>query len=276
MDRQSLVKVLVYVDGPEHESQVLRAVNLIAQHFPAEITLLTTDDRTHSGSTRLEHVRSSLIMTEDDQAATVVQTGAVEEVILSQSMTTPYDLIVVTAADRSRLMRLFLGSRVGHVVRESNTSVLVVRRPPESIQRILVSIGGMAQSLETVHLAGQWGLAFDAPVTILHVLSQLPLMFQGLEAEPGHHTLDNLVSIEPEVRPLLQQAIDDLTAGGVFGSLRLREGLVAEQVLAEVVDGGYDLLVIGAHAASGIDRLLMEDLCNRLVLKSPISTLVVR
>lgn len=276
MDSQSSIRILVYVDGPDNEAQVLRAVNLIAQHFPAEITLLTTDDRAHSGSNRLEQVRAALSMTEDDQAATVVQSGAVEEVILSQSLAAEYDLIVVSAADRSRLMRLFLGSRVGHVVRESNTSVLVVRRPPATIRRILVSIGGMAQSLETVHLAGQWGLAFDAPVTILHVLSQLPLMFQGLEAEPGHHTLENLVSIEPEVRPLLQQAIDDLAAGGVFGDLRLREGLVAEQVLAEVAEGDYDLLVIGAHAASGVDRLLMEDLCNRLVLKSPISTLVVR
>lgn len=276
MDRQNTVKVLVYVDGPANESQVLRAVNLIAQHFPAEITLLTADDRDHSGSTRLESMRSALAMTADDQAATVVQSGAVEEVILGQSLAAAYDLIVVTAADRSRLMRLFLGSRVAHVVRESNTSVLVVRRPPAAIQRILVSIGGMAQSLETVHLAGRWGLAFDAPVTILHVLSQLPLMFQGLEAEPGRHRLDELVSIEPEVRPLLQQAIDGLEAQGVFGGLRLREGLVAEQVLAEVEEGKYDLLVIGAHAALGVDRLLMDDLCNRLVLTSPISTLVVR
>lgn len=276
MDRQSSIKVLVYVDGPENETQVLRAVNLITQHFPAEITLLTADDRTHSASARLDNVRSAMLITEDDQAVTMVQSGTVEEVILSQSLANAYDLIVVTAADRSRLMRLFLGSRVAHVVRESNTSVLVVRRPPDAVRRILVSIGGMAQSLETVHLAGEWGLAFNAPVTILHVLSQLPLMFQGLEAESGRHSLDELTTIEPEVRPLLQQAMDDLAATGVLGGLRLREGLVAEQVLAEVIEGEYDLLVIGAHAASGVDRLLMEDLCNRLVLKSPISTLVVR
>lgn len=276
MDSQAAVKVLVYVDGPGDESQVLRAVNLITQHFPAEITLLTADDRAHSGPTRLENVRAALVMTEDDQAVSVVQSGTVEEVILSQSLSNTYDLIVVAATDRSRLMRLFLGSRVTHVVRESNTSVLVVRRPPDAIRRILVSIGGMAQSLDTVRLAGEWGQAFNAPVTILHVLSQLPLMFQGLEAELGHYSLDELTTIEPEVRPLLQQAMDDLAATGVLGGLRLREGLVAEQVLAEVTEGEYDLLVIGAHAASGVDRLLMEDLCNRLVLKSAISTLVVR
>lgn len=276
MDSQTSVKVLVFVEGPTNEKQVVRVVNLITQHFPADITLLTTDDRAHTGPTRLEALRSELMISADDHAATVVQSGPVADVILNQSLAAAYDLIVVTAGDRSRLMRLFLGSRVAHVVRESNTSVLVVRRPPAKIERILVSIGGMAPSLETVHLAGRWGLAFDAPVTILHVLSQLPLMFQGLEAEPGRHRLDELESIEPEVRPLLQQAIDELDAQGVFGGLRLREGLVAEQVLAEVVDGKYDLLVIGAHAAFGMDRLLMDDLCNRLVLNSPISTLVVR
>ena len=270
------MEVLVYVGGPHSKVQVLRALNLITQHFPTHITLLAAEDRTHSGSARLESVRAALTLTDDDQVALVVQSGAVEEVILSQSLAAAYDLIVVTEANRSRLMRLFLGSRVAHVVRESNTSVLVVRHPPDAIRRILVSVGGMAQSLDTVHLAGQWGVAFKASVTILHVLSQLPLMFQGLETEPDQRSLNNLAAIEPEVRPLLQQAIDALEAAGVFGGLQLREGLVAEQVLAEVIEGDYDLLVIGAHAAVGVDRLLMEDMCNRLVQKSPISTLVAR
>ncbi|QLQ07722.1 MAG: hypothetical protein HZY76_18090 [Anaerolineae bacterium] len=43
MNTQSAMEVLVYVGGPHSKAQVLRALNLITQHFPTHITLLAAE-----------------------------------------------------------------------------------------------------------------------------------------------------------------------------------------------------------------------------------------
>jgi nucleotide-binding universal stress UspA family protein len=57
--------------------------------------------------------------------------------------------------------------------------------------------------------------------------------------------------------------------------LHLREGLVREEIMREAATGGYDLLVIGAHASQGWMSFLLDDIADYVVRKCPITTLVV-
>ena len=118
-----------------------------------------------------------------------------------------------------------------------------------------------------VEVAAPWAQALGATATLLHIVSQLPLFYRGLTAEEGHHTSDELLAIEPEARAVLQEAVDILQRAAVFDRLLLREGLVEERVLAALETEEVELLVLGAHAASGVNRLLLDDLCERLVQK---------
>jgi nucleotide-binding universal stress UspA family protein len=53
--------------------------------------------------------------------------------------------------------------------------------------------------------------------------------------------------------------------------------MVVEEIKAELREGGYDLLVIGAHQArTPLDRVLLEDVSAELLLESPIPVLVVQ
>ena len=59
---------------------------------------------------------------------------------------------------------------------------------------------------------------------------------------------------------------------------RLRHGLVVEEILGELEDPEYGLLVLGAHSAAGRGRLLevlLDDITEQLIAKSPCSVLVV-
>ena len=50
----------------------------------------------------------------------------------------------------------------------------------------------------------------------------------------------------------------------------MRDGIVDE-----TSEGGYDLVVIGAHGDEGWMALLLDDIADRVVRRCPISTLVV-
>lgn len=271
-----MMRVLLYVDGSHNSQWALQVALLVCQHFQTKITLLVGDGGKGADAQWLPQARDQLLAAAAGALREVTQPGSAEEAILAESSAHAYDLILLAPAGRRGLIRLLHGSRVAQVVRQSNTSVLVARAALTDIQRLMVSVGGTRQSLETVEVAARWAQALSARAAILHVVSQLPLFFQGLTTQEGHHTSEELLAIEPEAREVLQEAIKLLQDANVFDRLLLREGLLEERVLAAVEEENIDLLVLGANAASGVNRLLLDDLCSRLVQQSPITTLVVR
>lgn len=271
-----MMRILLYVDGSHNSQWALQVALVVSRHFETELTLLVAEGGKGADHEWLTRAREQLLTATVGALRDVTQPGSAEEAILAESAAQTYDLILLAPAGRRGLSRLLHGSRVAQVVRQSNTSVLVARAPLTDIRRMMVSVGGTRQSLEMVEVAAQWAQALGARATILHVVSQLPLFFQGLTAGEGHHTTDELLAIEPESREVLQEAVSILQQADAFDRLLLREGLLEERVLAALETESIDLLVLGANAASGVNRLLLDDLCDRLVQKSPITTLVVR
>lgn len=271
------MQILLYVDGSDNSQWALQVALVLVRHFDAEMTLLVPDAGVDADPAWLTAAREQLLAATTGALREASQPGSAEEAILAESAAHAYDLILLAPAGRRGLSRLLHGSRVAQVVRQSKTSVLVARAPLTEISHMLVSVGGTRQSLEMVEVAAQWAQALGASATLLHIVSQLPLFFQGLTAEAGHHTSDDeLLSIETESREVLREAMDILQRAAVFNRLLLREGLVEDRVLETLETEGIELLVLGAHAASGVNRLLLDDLCARLVQKSTVTTLVVR
>jgi nucleotide-binding universal stress UspA family protein len=59
---------------------------------------------------------------------------------------------------------------------------------------------------------------------------------------------------------------------------RIRNGLVVEEVLKELSEEGYELLVIGSHFQPGQDRwqgTLLDDVTNQLLHQSTCSVLII-
>ena len=78
----------------------------------------------------------------------------------------------------------------------------------------------------------------------------------------------------------LQRAIQQLTQAGISGPIvpRLRHGLVVDEVLAEVREGKYDLMIVGAHYQPGQNRwlgILLDDVTDQLINQAPCSVLIV-
>lgn len=268
------MRVLVFVDELPTAGQALGLARLLAQRFPVELTLLATEEA--GGMALLEQASSQLHADSAKFTLTrrLVRRGSSEEAITAESWEGKYDLIVVAPAGRRGLARLLYGSRVANVVRSVATSVLIARQTPEVLRRILVGVTGSEHSAVDVRVAARLAQAFGAEVTVLHVVSQVPLIFTGL-AEM-RHDLERFLEMDAPVAQQLKRAREILDAYGIPNRIELREGLVRDEIVDEVVEGRHDLLVVGAHVGEGIAGLLLDDIADHLVRQCPVSTFVVR
>ena len=84
-----------------------------------------------------------------------------------------------------------------------------------------------------------------------------------------------LASKAPEGEHLTRD-LEILAELGVTAQAKVRHGLVMEEILAEAEEGEYDLIVVGAHVATGLLRFMLSDLTENIVLDSQRPVLVVR
>jgi nucleotide-binding universal stress UspA family protein len=74
----------------------------------------------------------------------------------------------------------------------------------------------------------------------------------------------------------LRKDLQILESMSVKGEAKVRHGLVMDEILAEAREGDYDLIVTGAHVASGLQRFMLTDTTEQIVLGSDRPVLVVR
>ncbi|MFT4890372.1 MAG: nucleotide-binding universal stress UspA family protein [Halobacteriales archaeon] len=66
------------------------------------------------------------------------------------------------------------------------------------------------------------------------------------------------------------------TAGVDYVERYVPEGPVADAILAYIVDNDVDLVVMGTHGRSGIDRFIVGSVAEQVVRESPVPVMTVR
>lgn len=271
------MRILICTDGSRYAEEAIRFGGLIAKGAKAHLTLLGVIE----GPNEREKVRQSLEGARDllaqDVAALETKTkmGHAAEEILRETEEREYDLLVVGSRGRRGITRFLLGSTTARIVQHAPISVLIVKGQRPSLGRILICTGGEERGEEDIRFGGVIARYTGAQVTILHVISQLPLTPEA-RMEDLEATKEEPLKGDSEEALHLRKGLQILRELGVAGQVKIRRGLVVDEILAEAEEGGYDLLVIGAHAAPGLYRFLLDDLTTQIVLGSPRPVLVVR
>lgn len=206
--------------------------------------------------------------------AMLQRTGRTAEEIVRQAQTAPYDLVVVGSRGRRGIARLLLGSVALHVAEHAPASVLVVKGRARELRRFLVCSSAGPTSEHTVRFAAHLAQVLGSSVTLLHVMSQLPL---GDCAAPDdlEASAEELIHRGSREGVHLSQMLDLLAAEGHTGRAVVRHGLVREEVIAEAREGRYDLVIIGAHITPGLSSRLVDDLSADILLDAKRPVLVV-
>ncbi len=132
-------------------------------------------------------------------------------------------------------------------------------------QRILIPVDGSEPSRQALHEALRFARGLgDRPVVqvqVLHVLDdaldQTELVGHGNAVLAEAVELGAAAAIT--VSPLMKPAID---------------GSIAAAVLAEVLAGGADLIVMGTHGRKGLGRVVLGSVAEEVVRDSPVPVLL--
>jgi nucleotide-binding universal stress UspA family protein len=200
--------------------------------------------------------------------------GNAQTAILAAARAQPYELVILGRLHQ-RIGRLLPGAHSKAIAQRLEPSVLRVHGPARPIRRILLSSGGDFHTFGDIRVAARIARPLDASVTLLHVISQQSLLFEGFPGRSG--TVEAFLAGDSSETSTLRDAMAMLKERGVAADLKGRVGPVLDEILAELRVGSYDLLVIGAHrVASALDRILLEDITGDLLDISPLPVLVVK
>jgi nucleotide-binding universal stress UspA family protein len=266
------MRVLLYAGPAPSRDAVLQFAAPIVQKCATELTLVTG-----GGSERrplLEDAAARLHAPEQLPVSLSALPGNSQTAILAAARARPYDLVILGRLHQP-LGRLLPGAHSKAIAQRLEPSVLRVHGPARPIRRILLASGGDYHTFEDVSMAARIAQPLGAAVTILHVISQQSLVFEGFPVRRG--SVESFLADDSSEANTLRAAAAMLKERGVAAEVKGRVGPVLDEILAELRVGSYDLLVIGAHrVASALDRILLEDITDDLLDVSSLPVLVVK
>lgn len=142
-----------------------------------------------------------------------------------------------------------------------------------SIQRVTVAADGSPIAEEAVGFAIDLAKKYGAELTILAVSPLVPLYVASSEPWVPVATPDIQT---PYYRKALNAAVEQATTAGVQATGICVEGVVVDEILAQLEANPPDLFVIGSRGLSRGKRLLLGSVSTAIVHAAKCPVLVVR
>lgn len=271
------MKILLCTDGSKHAGEALRLGALIAREARDQVTLLGVIERDDDERkvTRMLERTSDALCEDVPHIETVIRQGHAAEEILKEAEENQYDLVVAGSRGRRGLTRFLLGSTAARLARYCTSPLLIVKGKRRRLDKILICTAGAEAGERDTEVGGRIAALTGASVTVLHVMSQLPLCLEA-DLTDLEETCEKLLQSGAREGVHLRRDLQILANLGVKGEAKIRHGLVVDEIFAEAKEGDYDLIVTGAHVATGLQRFILKNTTEEILLGAQRPVLVVR
>ena len=186
------------------------------------------------------------------------------------------DLLVVGSHGASGIQRIMLGSVGDRAVRYAHCSVLVAR-PQARSKRVLAATDLSAASLPAVTEAAGFARRHRARLSVLHALDSGLSLAAYAALEHGGPPLASLEETGRRAREAAQRSLaETLTRLEVEAEVLVEEGPAAPAILRAADRLAADLVVVGTHGRSGLERLALGSVSETVVRAAACPVLVVR
>jgi nucleotide-binding universal stress UspA family protein len=246
------MRIMIATDGQPHAKTAALFGVALAGAIRAEVVLLgVAKDKKREGRVRQELAALESALRDEgvDSIMTTMRYGSTDEEVLSETEQNPYDLVVIGTRGRRRLRRFLLGSIAKRLARHVRPPLLIVRDPAYEVKHILICTSGGEPGEKTTRVGGRLAAELGADVTVLHVMSQIPITPEAKVDDLERDTRE-LLQTDARESQHLKRDMAILEAQGVDEGRRqavILRGLVLDEILKEAREGSYDLVVIGAH-----------------------------
>ena len=296
--------ILVPLDGSDVAERILPHIAFLAKGLACPVTLLHIVDSaifSHVPETVLDAQVALLIEQEKAEAqkylrhqqqwleqrgvvaASETVTGPPAATIAAVANARAASLIAMSTHGRSGIDRLFPGSVAGNVL-QTATSPLLLYHPREypadteaQLEHIILPLDGSPFSEEAVPVAIDIAKRLSVPVTVIRALPTSALAFSDPFAMgAGDYAAMILEGITDTATAYLKDKVAELRSAGVKAShTLLLQGDVAGQIIDLVARTRSPLTVMSTHGRSGVGRLLLGSVADRVVRTSRTPVLLV-
>src|SRR5204863_4509538 len=271
------MKILICSDGTQSTETAIHLGGSLAGPLKAETTLLGIAETSQDEQPLRDalYKQAQLLHSRGVSPAIVVQSGEPVRQIVDQTSKTNYDLVVIGARWTGATGHYWRSEKTYEVIKTIQPPVLVAIGECKQLKRFLVCTGGKEFIEQAIQLTGKLAAALGASVTLLNVMAEPPAIYADLVQL--EEDVSRLLESKSELGTNLQRQKRELERLGVSAEVRLRHGIVIDQVFDEVREGNYDLIVTGTSQARGLLRhYIMGDLTRSILNRASVPVLVAR
>ncbi len=296
-------RMLIPLDGSHESEAALAYVELLAGRRPVEVTLFQAADTgldvvdpkhelfkykleeaaTQTAEEYLKYV-VGVLRDEGVNAQYKVQLGRPADCILQAIEDTRADLVVMMSRGRSGIDRFRHGSVAWELRHRVMAPMLVVPSGPHAavvqpwgakplLTDVVVPLDGSVVAEQALPHAAEMALRLDAPLHLLRVVTRAQMM----AFEPGalgyYYDMENEMVQDAEAY-LTEQA--GKLPPGVRSTVQVVRGLPAPTILDMVERLGDALVCMTTHGRSGLGRVVLGSVAEKVTQESGMPVLLVR
>lgn len=278
--------ILVPTDGSECAEVALEYAEDLASRYDATIHVLcVVDSRTLENAPHYDEVKKERTdiaertcnqFSESDLAVErAVRTDVPHTAILKYAAEQDIDLIAMGTHGRTGVERYLLGSVTEKVVRLSDTPVLTVRAEADGgvtypYSDILIPTDGSEQAAAAIDVGVDITSTYDAR---LHALSVIDTMSLGVDVE----ATDIFEVLDGAARTAVESVENRATRASIsVVETAVKYGHPYREIHSYTDANDIDLIVMGTHGRSGLERYLLGSVTEKIVRTSPVPVLTVR
>ncbi|MCW8963231.1 MAG: universal stress protein, partial [Gammaproteobacteria bacterium] len=177
--------------------------------------------------------------------------------IIEQAEMSSMDVIVMGRRDKGDLVRAMLGSTTEEVIGGTHSDVLVIPRGAEiKAKGLVLPVDGSRYSQAAAVTALNLATQCNVPITVVSVAVD-----ERLKDDAQSHA---------------DQAFNLLSEANIKAAVDVRVGRPDEEIVACAREHGADLIVMGSHGRTGLERLLVGSVSERVIGQTECPVMVVK
>jgi nucleotide-binding universal stress UspA family protein len=278
-------KILVAIDGSESSKHALRESFKLAADEKCSVTVVSVIPRYEGdiGAMWITNVKEAMEkpctialseaanMAKEERVLikTVCEEGEIYERIVDIADAEDCDVIVMGRKGMSLLGRTLIGSVTARVIGYSQKDVLVVPEgSPIGWKTILLATDGSKYSVAATNRAIDCAKSYGGDLYALSVIDIPPEFYSHVKA------LDTADDLLKNAKDIVDKAKKQAEAQGIKTETYTKEGEPSKVITDLAREKVCDVIVIGSHGRTGLRRLLMGSVAEKVIGHSPCPVLV--
>lgn len=200
---------------------------------------------------------------------------SVADMLTHQALSCAADMVVMTTHGRGGLARFWLGSVADELVRRLPMPLLLLRpdqHAPDSVEslaprHILIPLDGSKSAESVLQYARALGEAIHADFTLLRVIEPV-MSSRPIPTDPAVREMDD--QLIDQLRIDCQIYLEQIAQQFADRSLQVQTKVVVADhavnaILEEAHHESVDLIAMATHGRSGLSRLLVGSVADKLI-----------